>query len=384
MTKETENWHSLSSKEVIKKLETDSLFGLSENEVRERQKRFGKNKLPEEKPLSSLRIFVEQFTNPLIYILVIAGFITFLLKDYTDTIIIFGAVFLNTIFGFFQENKTSKILRELKKAVKVKAYVLRDGNEKEVDQKDLVPGDIFLLKEGGKVPADGRLIEALEIKINESVLTGEWLLAQKHSAVLSQETSLADRDNMVYLGSIIESGRGKAVVVGTGIQTEIGKIATFLREIKEEKTPYQKKIIQLSQVIGLFIITIVLFIFIFGVAKGREIFEMFLTTVAVAVAAIPEGLPVAITVILALGMQRTLQKKGLVRKMNAIETLGSTSIIATDKTGTLTEAKMQIAGIYTGTKELFSNGQEYSEEIDIEKDGQVSHILALKIATLVN
>lgn len=374
------NWHNLSFDEVTRILNADIKEGLSETEVKSRQEKFGKNRLPEEKPLSSLRIFLEQFKSPLIYILVIAGIATLFLKDFKDAIIIFGAVFLNTVIGFFQENKTSKILAELKKIVKIKAYVLREGSKKETEQGELVPGDIFILQPGDKIPADGRLIESHNLKINESALTGEWVSSKKNINVLAQTTPLADRDNMVYMGTIVEDGWGKAVVTETGINTEIGKVAKLVKETKEEKTPYQNKVIHLSKIIGILILIFSFLIFIFGVAVGRELLEMFLTAVAVAVAAIPEGLPMAITIILALGAQRILKKRGLVRKMIAAETLGSTSIICTDKTGTLTEAKMQVAGIYTSTKELLSDGQKYSEEID--KNGLSSHILALKIGAL--
>ena len=373
-------WHNLRIEEVAGVLKTDIKEGLSEKEVEIRQRESGPNKLPEEKPLSKLRIFLEQFRSPLIYILVIAGIITLILRDFTDAIVIFGAVFLNTIFGFFQENKTSKILAELKKVVKVKTYVIREGNEKEVEQEDLVPGDIFLLYPGNKIPADGRLIEAHNLKINEASLTGEWIPAEKKIEILLEETILVDRDNMVYMGCVIEDGRGKAIVTETGIQTEIGKVAQMVRETREEKTPYQKRIIHLSKIIGILIVSLSFLIFILGIATGRDMFEMFLIAVAVAVAAIPEGLPVAITIILALGMQRILKKRGLVRKMIAAETLGSTSIICTDKTGTLTEAKMEVAGIFTEFKELISDGQKYSEAID--KNSSESHILALKIGML--
>ncbi len=390
------NWYNLSFEEVLKKLKSDSEEGLYEKEVKERQKKFGLNGLPEEKPLSRLKIFLNQFRSPLIYILIIAGIITSILRDYKDAIIIFGAVFLNTIIGFFQENKTSKILSELKKIVKVKAYVIRGGNEKEVEQAELVPGDIILLKTGNKIPADGRLIESHNLKINEASLTGEWIPAEKKIDILSRITPLADRDNMVFMGCVVEDGWGKAVVTETGNLTEIGKIAEMVKETEEEKTPYQKRITHLSKIIGVLIIFLSILIFTFGITVGRDLFEMFLTAVAVAVAAIPEGLPVAITVVLALGMRRILKKQGLVRKMIAAETLGSTSIICTDKTGTLTEAKMQVAGIYTNTKELFSDGQKYSEEIDtstgsastlsgiewVDKNGLASHVSALRIATL--
>jgi Ca2+-transporting ATPase len=375
-----QNWHNLSWEETVKILSSNSEKGLSEKEVKIRQKQFGLNKLPEEKPLSKLKIFLEQFKSPLIYILVIAGIVTLLLKEYTDAVVIFGAVFLNTIFGFFQENKTSRILSELKKLTKIKAYVIRNGDEKEISQEELIPGDIILLYPGNKVPADGRLIESHNLKVNEASLTGEWFPSEKITEVLPEKTPLADRDNMAFMSCVVEDGRGKAIVTETGLKTEIGKVAEMIRGVKEEKTPYQKKIIHLSRIIGVSVVLFSLLIFILGLAVGREMFEMFLTAVAVAVAAIPEGLPVAITVILAIGMQRILKKRGLVRKMVAAETLGSTSVICTDKTGTLTEAKMQVAGIFSETKELFTDGKKYSEEID--KNSSEAHILALKIGML--
>jgi len=350
-------WYTLSIEEIKKKLETDLEAGLSEKEVRERQKIYGLNKLPEEKHLSKLRIFFSQFNSPLIYILVIAGIVTLILRDFTDAIVIFGAVFLNTIVGYFQENKTSKILSELKKVVKVKAYTIREGNEKEIDQSEVVPGDIIFLQPGNKIPADGRLVESLNLKINESSLTGEWFPAEKITEILPEKTPLADRDNMVYMGCVVEDGRGKAVVTETGIKTEIGKISQMVMETKEEKTPYQKKVIHLSKIIGVSIVFISFSIFVLGVTTGQDIFQMFLTAVAVTVAAIPEGLPVAITVILAIGMQKILKKRGLVRKMMAAETLGSTSIIVTDKTGTITQNAMEIEKIILlGEEEITVTG----------------------------
>ena len=341
----TKDWHNLSGEGVIKILESDAEKGLNAKEVETRQQRFGKNKLPEERPLSRLRIFFEQFRSPLIYILVIAGIITLILKDYTDAVVIFGAVFLNTIVGFFQENKASKALRELRKIIKYEAKVLRGGNLKIIEPDELVPGDIIILNPGDKVSADGRIIDSQNLKINETILTGEWFPANKKIDILPEETPLADRDNMVYMGTIVEDGKGRVIVTATGLNTEIGKIALIVRETREEKTPYQKKLIHFSKIVGVIICSLCVLIFVIGIVSGREFVEMFTTAVAVVVAAIPEGLPVAMTVILALGMQRILKKQGLVRRLVSAETLGSTSIIATDKTGTLTEGKMKVADI---------------------------------------
>jgi len=365
-------WHNLSKEEVIKTLRSDIDVGLTEKEVEIRQREFGKNKLSEEKLLPRLRIFLEQLRSPLIYILLIAGIIALILKDYTDAIVIFGAVFLNTIVGFLQENKASQTLRALKKVVKHEAEVLREGNLKIVDSTELVPGDIIVLNPGDKIPADGRIIECHDLKINEMALTGEWLSAKKKPEILPEEVPLADRDNMVYMGCVVEDGKGKAIVTETGLQTEIGKVAEMVRETKEEKTPYQKKLAHFSRIVGIIIGIICFGIFVEGMITGGKFIEMFTTSVAVAVAAIPEGLPVAMTVILALGMQRILQKKGLVRKLVAAETLGSTSIIATDKTATLTEGRMKVDEVIgdkflalkaaTLTSEAFIENPQYPKE----------------------
>lgn len=374
-------WHSFSIEKVLRELGSRP-NGLTDKEVEARIKKFGYNELPQEKTFSRTKLFLEQFKNPLIYILLMAGLVALALKNHTDSIVIFGAVLLNTIFGYFQESKANQALDKLKKVLKVKTIVFRQGQEKEILQEKLVPGDIVLLKAGHKVPADGRVIEAHHLKIDESVLTGEWLAASKKEETLPGQTPLADRDNMVYLGTMVESGWGKAVITETGSETELGRLAQILKTAKEKKTPYQKKLARFGKVIGLIIIAISLTIFVEGMIAGGSFMEMFTVAIAVAVAAIPEGLPVAMTVILALGMQQILKRKGLVRKLASAETLGSTSIILTDKTGTLTKAKMEVAGIYTGSRELLSDGQRFNQKI--KKNGQESHILALKIALLCN
>lgn len=370
-------WHNLSIRETAKLLESDPKSGLTEKEAENRQEKFGKNLLPKEKPLSKVKIFLDQFKSPLIYILVIAGTITLFLKEYADSIVIFSAVILNTIVGYFQENKANHALRALKKTIQPEAKVIREGNERVINSADLVPGDIIVIDSGDKIPADARLIEAYNLKINEASLTGEWISAEKKIDILSKEAPLADRDNMVYMGTTTEEGKGKAIVFATGIQAEMGKVAQMVKDTKEEKTPYQRRLASFTKIISLVIIIISFFIFIGGILTGGNIIEMFTVAVAVAVAAIPEGLPVAITVILSLGMQRILRRRGLVRKLLAAETLGSTSIICTDKTGTLTEGKMQVAGIYTLDQSFVkvpdSTGQVGTKD--------ASRILALKIAT---
>jgi P-type Ca2+ transporter type 2C len=339
------NWHTLSIEETVSALSGDIDQGLTNEEALKRRKQTGANLLPKERPFSKARIFLEQFQSPLIYILVIAGIIVLFLQHYADAIVIFGAVILNTVIGFVQENKASQMLQKLKYVIKYQTKVIRKGDIKIIDPSELVPGDIFLVEAGEKVPADARILEAKNLKTNEMVLTGEWLPALKNLERLPQDTPLADKDNMIYMGTIVESGRAKAIITATGKNTEIGKLAVMVRETKEEKTPYQRKLAHFARIVALIVGVIALGIFIQGIIIEQDFIKMFTTAVAVAVAAIPEGLPAAMTVVLALGMQRVLKKKGLVRKLAAAETLGSTSIICTDKTGTLTQGKIKVTKV---------------------------------------
>ena len=347
-------WHNLSIQETAQVFDIDLEKGLSLEQVKENQEKFGFNQLPQKKPLSQMKIFLDQFKSILIYILIISEIITLILKEWTDAVVIFFAIALSTVVGYIQERKASNALRELKKVLEIKSICIRNGKEKQVSQKDLVPGDIIILKAGDKVPADARIIKSSNLKINEAALTGEWITSEKHCRVLAEDIPVADRENMLYMGTIVENGNAQAIVVQTGINTELGKVAVMIRETAEGKTPYQKKLSYFSSIVGIIISFICFFIFIEGLIKGKPFVEMFTTAVAVAVAAIPEGLPVAMTVILALGMGRILKKKGLVRKLSAAETLGSTSIICTDKTLTLTQGKMQVDEIRSNDEKLCS------------------------------
>jgi len=365
-------YHNISWKEAVDELGSDIKNGLSEQEVKKRREKHGKNFLPKEKPLSKLKIFLEQFKSPLIYILVIAGLVTLFLGEYSDSIVIFAAVGVNTIVGFIQENKATQTLRKLKTVVKIKAEVKRQGNTKILDSKKLVPGDIIIVNAGDKVPADARIIKSKGLKINEMALTGEWLPAEKKEKSLPKDTPMADRTNTLYMGTIVEAGKATAVVTETGTTTKIGEVAQLVKETKEDKTPLQKKLARLAKIIGIIIVLVCFLIFIEGIVTGNSFLEMFTVAVAVAVAAIPEGLPVAMTVILAIGMQRILKKKGVVRKLLAAETLGSTSIVATDKTKTLTEGKMKATQVLTG-EQLLKSGK-----------GRGNPVSALTINALAN
>jgi len=337
-------WHFLSPQKILDILKTNEK-GLGEEEVKQRQKKYGLNKLPEKKPLSHLQILLSQLRSPLIYILLIAAAISFLLKENTDALIILAAVLINTLIGFFQENKAEQSLHRLKQMVEHHTRVIRDSKEHFINSQELVPGDIIILEAGDIIPADARIIESQNLQVSEALLTGESLPSFKKQEIFKEDTSLADRENMVYFGTLISAGKAKAVVVAIGLKTEIGKIASLLRETKEIQTPLQKKIAHLAKILTIIIALACIFLLTVGFLRGRDLLETLLISVAVAVAGIPEGLAIAVTVCLALGMQGIFKKQALVRKLIAAETLGSTSVICADKTGTLTEGKMTVAHI---------------------------------------
>lgn len=373
-------WHFYSGEKIAGLLETDLKKGLSKKQAVLRRKKFGANKLPKKIPLSDFSIFCAQFKNPLIYILIIASFFSLFFRLYTDFAVIFFVVIFNSLIGYFQEKKANKALDELNKIIKVFARVIRNGNQKKINAENLVPGDIIILRIGDKIPADCRLTQTDNLKINESPLTGESQLAEKHIKILPKNTDLADRDNMAYMGCIVESGSGKAIVVQTNKQSEIGKIAEMLNQVKEEKTPIQKKIAGISSKIGIIIVFLCFFIFIGGIMRGFDFLEMFEIAVAVAVAAIPEGLPIAFTVILTIGMTKILKKKGLVRKLISAETLGSASVIATDKTLTLTQGKMKVSEVVSARASISADIDNWQENFKLNANQE--HILAMEIAVL--
>ena len=380
-------WYTLPLAKVFSKLKTDEP-GLSSAEAKKRLAKFGPNKLPEEKKLSGLVILLNQFKSPLVYVLIGAAGISLFLRDYIDLTVILVAVFLNTILGFYQENKANRAIAYLKKLIDFKAKVLRDNNEIEISTKNLVPGDIIFLQAGDKIPADARLISSDNFQVIEAALTGESVPSDKNLKILDKGTVLADRENMIYSGTVVAKGKATAVVCETGINTELGQITKLVQETKEEKTPLQNQLGIFSRNLTYIVLGICGLIVIIGKIQGRPIFgfgdaareSMLNTAAAVAVAAIPEGLLIAVTAILAIGMQAILQKHALVRRLVAAETLGSVSIICTDKTGTLTEGKMQVARIITSDRELSIKESLGYQKANILKD----HDLILKISLLCN
>lgn len=329
--------------------------GLISSQVEKLLKKYGPNELRAKKQLSALKIFLSQFTSPLIYILAFAGIITLFLGDFTDTFVIFAAVFLNTILGFYQEFRAQKSLQALKSLLAPRAKVIRDGKQQEIDARQVVPGDLVVLTIGDKVPADGVLIEATDLMVNEAILTGESEPVKKEPYKLkdfrvndlkeAEDWNLKIKDSQqVFAGTIIAGGIGKMWVTKTGMATKMGKIGQMTEEIEEEKTPLQIQLSKLAKTLAFILGGIAAGLSVLGSLRGISFLTMFTTSVAVAVAAIPEGLPVSLTVILALGVQRILNRKALVRRLLAAETLGSVTTICADKTGTLTKGKLTVVG----------------------------------------
>ncbi|MGQ9705414.1 MAG: calcium-translocating P-type ATPase, PMCA-type [bacterium] len=341
-------WHILSVDEVIGILEADVKNGLSNQEAQKRLEVFGYNTIGVEKVVSALKIFLSQFSDFLVLVLIAALVVSMLLSEFIDAIAIFIIVILNSLLGFIQEYKAEKALVALKKLATPKAEVLRDGEHKLIDSLELVPGDIIFLEEGSSIPADGRIIWQSNFKTNEAALTGESISVEKTELTLDErEVPIGDRVNMVYQGTTVDFGHGRAIVTSTGLNTELGKIALLVEEADRETTPLQKRLDSLGKKIVFGILGLCALIFIVGILRGIEPVLIFLTAVSLAVAAIPEGLPAVVTIALSLGVQRMVKRNALVRKLPSVETLGSTTVICSDKTGTLTQNKMEVVAVAT-------------------------------------
>lgn len=351
ISNQTQNWHELHLDTVVKKLKTSVLTGLSPEEAATRQSAWGRNVLPQGKKVTPVVMFLRQFTSPLVYILLVAAVLTFWIQEYSDMTVILIVVVVNAAIGYFQEYRASRIFEKLKTLVRVEALVIRDKKIATVDAEELVPGDLILLKSGSKIPADARLITVTNLQANEMILTGESIPIHKQTKALPAKAVLGERNNLVFMGTVIEAGEGTAVVVATGARTEIGQISLLAQETRSEDSPLQLRMKKLGGFLSKLFVALAVAIFLIGLARNHSVIEMFKTTIAVAVAAIPEGLPAAISVILAVASQKILNRKGLVMRLVAAETLGSTSIICTDKTGTLTHGQMKVEKILPRTPE---------------------------------
>ncbi|MEM5871625.1 MAG: cation-translocating P-type ATPase, partial [Candidatus Aenigmatarchaeota archaeon] len=372
------NWHELETKEVLKRLITRE-NGLTDKEATSRLQKFGYNELEKRKEISKLQIFIGQFKSLLVLILIGATIFSAIIGEVIDAIAIIIIVILNAVFGFIQEYRAEKTIEALKKLTTPEAIVIRNGKEKKIDSRLIVPGDIVILEEGTRVPADIRLLEITELKIDEAILTGESIPVKKTTEPLKSK-SLVDRKNIAYMGTLVTYGRGKGVVISTGMQTEIGKIAHVVQEEKEEQTPLQKKTAEFSKVLGTIILFICTFVIFFGILSegplaGKPLTESLIITmiifgVALAVAAIPEGLPAVMTITLALGLQKLAKKNALIRKLPAVEALGSTTVICADKTGTLTKNEMTITKIWIPNSTIDVTGKGYETKGNFLIDGK--------------
>ncbi|RKD31804.1 calcium-translocating P-type ATPase, SERCA-type [Thermohalobacter berrensis] len=341
-------WFRLTVDETIEKLKTNKDIGLTDDEIENRRKKYGLNELTEKEGTSIFQMFLNQFKDFMVIILIIAAVISGILGEVTDTILIFIIVILNAILGVVQENKAEQSLKALKNMSKPTAKVLRNGNILEVKSAEIFPGDIVILEAGDYVPADGRLIQSANLMVEESALTGESVPVTKSIDIpKGEDIPIGDRKNMVFSSSIVTHGRGRCVVTETGMNTQIGKIAELLEEQENIKTPLQEKLEELGKWLGVLALIICGLIFLIGYFQGRPAFDMFMIAVSLAVAAIPEGLPAIVTIVLSLGVQRMIKRHAIIRKLPAVETLGTASVICSDKTGTLTQNKMTVTKLYT-------------------------------------
>jgi Ca2+-transporting ATPase len=341
MTELKERWFRLTAEEALGRLKSDRSQGLTAEDAAERLRARGPNELIAKGAKSPWAILWEQLTATMVLILIAAAVVSALLRDYTDAIAIAAIVVLNALFGFAQEYKAEKALAALKKLAAPSVRVRRQGHVLEVPSRALVPGDIILLEAGNLVPADGRLLEAAGLGVQEAALTGESAPVDKEVDALSaDDLSLGDRRNMVYMGTVVSRGRGEVVVTETGMATELGRIASMLQTARQEPTPLQKRLDHLGKRLALAALAIVAVVYVLGLLRGEDSRVMFLTAVSLAVAAVPEGLAAVVTIALALGSQRMFKRRALIRRLPAVETLGSVMVICSDKTGTLTENRM--------------------------------------------
>ncbi|MBN2144063.1 MAG: cation-transporting P-type ATPase [Candidatus Aureabacteria bacterium] len=357
-----EKWHSLSKEDIIGKYNISSDSGLSGEQVKEMISRFGNNILTPKKGTPLLILFLLQFNQPLVYILLVAALVTGILKEWVDCSVIFGVVVINAIVGFLQETKAVKAIESLAKSVGGEATVIRDGIKKRIPAKDLTFGDIVLLQSGDKVPADTRLLQTKELRIDESALTGESVPAEKNTDTLEADCVLGDRRNMAYSSTLVTFGTGRGVVIGIGDNTEIGRINELISDAEILATPLTKQIAKFSAFLLYVIIGMAIVTFLIGIMRGESWIDMFMAAVALAVGAIPEGLPAALTITLAIGISKMAKRNAIIRKLPAVETLGSTTVICSDKTGTLTVNRMTVQKIFIDDSIIDVSGTGYHSE----------------------
>ncbi len=371
-----------SVEEVWKELHT-SEHGLSTDEADRRYQEYGPNQIQGKGAKPPWIILAGQFKDPLVIILIVAAIVTMFIAEYIDMAVILAVVILNAIIGFVQEFKADKAMQALKRMGVSKSLVVRNGEEIRIESGKLVPGDIVVLTAGNKVPADGRLFETRDLEIDESMMTGESTPAQKSSGVISEEhVPIADQANMSFMGTVVTGGAGKAIITATGGRSQLGNISREVEQTEKETTPLQRRLTVLTQIIGVVALTLATIVVLIGIATGRDLVEMVLFGISITVAVIPEGLPIVVTVTMAVGLQRMARRNAIVRKLIAVETLGSCNIICSDKTGTITENRMSVVKVYTGGKlfRIDGNGYEprgkiYQDDEEIEHNDELERVL---------
>jgi cation-transporting P-type ATPase F len=359
----------MSTSEVARRLEVEPATGLTELECNRRRELYGANRMTAQRRRSAWVAFLLQFHQPLIYILLAASVVTLVLGEYVDASVIFGVVLINAIVGYLQESKAEKAIDALARMVTTETEVRRDGRRQRLPSEALVPGDVVLLRSGDRVPADLRLILVRRARVDESALTGESVPVDKQIEPLPAETLLADRNNLCFTGTLLTFGQAEGVVFGTGDRTETGRIAELIASAEMMQTPLTRKIAQFSHLLLYVILGLAALTFVVGLAKGQPWVEMFMAAVALAVAAIPEGLPAAVTITLAIGVNRMARRRAIIRKLPAVETLGSTTVICSDKTGTLTQNQMTVQEIYAGDRLYRVSGSGYDLAGQFSLDG---------------
>ncbi|CQR73386.1 Calcium-transporting ATPase 1 [Sporomusa ovata DSM 2662] len=361
-------WHQLSSEQVVAELNSDLEHGLSSTEVAKRLAQYGYNELQEKASEPLWKKFFNQFKDFLVVILIVASLISLSVGEVTDSLVIITIVLLNAALGVFQEAKAEKALEALKKMNAPSSKVIRNGKTATIPSRELLPGDIILLDAGDYIPADVRILDSFNLRIEEASLTGESVPVEKDCSPIEGEPPLADRHNLGFMSTVVTYGRGKAIAVGTAMNTEIGKIAKMIQTGEEDTTPLQKKLAEFGKGLGVACLAVCAIIFAMGLWKGyqdgtltfNEVQMMLMTSISLAVAAIPEGLPAVVTIVLALGMQRMARKNSIMKRLHAVETLGSISVICSDKTGTLTQNQMTVVKIFTPGKLFAVSGEGYS------------------------
>ncbi|HEX7972949.1 MAG TPA: HAD-IC family P-type ATPase, partial [Anaerolineales bacterium] len=364
-------WYALPAEEVLAALDAFAETGLSTPEVERRKQEYGLNQLIEAQPTSFWQMLWEQFNNFVVIMLVVAAIISAFLGQLIDASAILAIVVLNSALGVIQERQAEQALAALRKLATPEAHVIRDGSRQVIPSRELVPGDLVLMESGNYVPADVRLLEAFNLRIEEAALTGESVPVQKDAgARLEKEIPLGDRKNTAFMGTLVNYGRGKGIVVGTGMHTQIGLIAEMLQGVDQEPTPLQRRLEELGKTLGWAALTICGLVFVAGWLRGYDPLGMFMIAVGLAIAAVPEGLPAVVTISLALGMREMIKRHALIRRLSSVETLGSATVICSDKTGTLTQNEMTVTRMWVDGEFFDVTGTGYSPDGKFQVGGE--------------